>query len=200
MLVEVVKCRITVSPRVSRSSNLHAVGPGSAVLVIYRFLSNLQVFLSKWLHISRFFQEHVHRIPTKFQIEINYHSFSRVSPLGWALGRGLLCGSPSFNTEKSCSIFVLWFLHGTPRTRIRVTVIPTLTGVSGAIKSSRGLRFTEPRIFDHAGHANFRVESPLAVGPQMQQPPRGGTWVGSTCNISKSIFKLYLKFITKLYI
>ncbi|KAL2720822.1 hypothetical protein V1478_009868 [Vespula squamosa] len=24
------------------------------------------------------------------------------------------------------------------------------------------------------------------VGPQMQQPPRGGTWVGSTCNISKS--------------
>ncbi|KAL2726931.1 neurotrimin-like isoform X2 [Vespula squamosa] len=58
-------------------------------------------------------------------------------------------------------------------------------------------------------NANFRVESPLyqhsrecsraiksptidlvlfarnSVGPQMQQPPRGGTWVGSTCDLSK---------------
>ncbi|KAL2741268.1 hypothetical protein V1477_010329, partial [Vespula maculifrons] len=25
------------------------------------------------------------------------------------------------------------------------------------------------------------------VGPQMQQPPRGGIWVGSTCEISKSM-------------
>ncbi|KAL2713855.1 hypothetical protein V1478_016412 [Vespula squamosa] len=33
-------------------------------------------------------------------------------------------------------------------------------------------------------NAKFRVESPLAL--QMQQPPRGGTWVGSTCDISKS--------------
>ncbi|KAL2750141.1 hypothetical protein V1477_001637 [Vespula maculifrons] len=33
----------------------------------------------------------------------------------------------------------------------------------------------------------------------MQQPPRGGTWVGSTCEISKSMFKLYLKSITKLH-
>nr|KAF7416736.1 hypothetical protein H0235_011267 [Vespula pensylvanica] len=31
-------------------------------------------------------------------------------------------------------------------------------------------------------------------GPQMQQPPRGWTWVGSTCGILKSISKLFLKF------
>ncbi|KAL2748112.1 hypothetical protein V1477_003661 [Vespula maculifrons] len=34
----------------------------------------------------------------------------------------------------------------------------------------------------------------------MQLPPRGGTWVGNTCEILKSISKLYLKSITKLYI
>ncbi|KAL2748115.1 hypothetical protein V1477_003664 [Vespula maculifrons] len=34
----------------------------------------------------------------------------------------------------------------------------------------------------------------------MQQPPSGGTWVGNTCEILKSISKLYLKSITKLYI
>ncbi|KAL2747042.1 LOW QUALITY PROTEIN: hypothetical protein V1477_005412 [Vespula maculifrons] len=38
------------------------------------------------------------------------------------------------------------------------------------------------------------------VGPQMQLPPRGGTWVGSTCETSKSMSKLYLQSITKLYI
>ncbi|KAL2732669.1 hypothetical protein V1477_014910, partial [Vespula maculifrons] len=30
--------------------------------------------------------------------------------------------------------------------------------------SYRGLRFIDRRLFDHAGHANFRVESPLARG------------------------------------
>ncbi|KAF7413362.1 hypothetical protein HZH68_001851 [Vespula germanica] len=34
----------------------------------------------------------------------------------------------------------------------------------------------------------------------MQQPPSGGTWVGNTCDIWKSMSKLYLKSITKLYI
>ncbi|KAL2744049.1 hypothetical protein V1477_007925 [Vespula maculifrons] len=34
----------------------------------------------------------------------------------------------------------------------------------------------------------------------MQLPPRGGTWVGSTCETSKSISKLYLQSITKLYV
>ncbi|KAL2746780.1 hypothetical protein V1477_005150 [Vespula maculifrons] len=34
-------------------------------------------------------------------------NFFRVGPLGWALGRGLLCGSPSLSTEKFSSIFVL---------------------------------------------------------------------------------------------
>ncbi|KAL2741460.1 hypothetical protein V1478_000156, partial [Vespula squamosa] len=29
------------------------------------------------------------------------------------------------------------------------------------------------------------------VDPQMQQPLSGGTWIGSTCNISKSKSKLY---------
>ncbi|KAL2750161.1 hypothetical protein V1477_001657 [Vespula maculifrons] len=29
--------------------------------------------------------------------------------MGGAHGRGLLCGSPSFSTEKPSSIFVLWF-------------------------------------------------------------------------------------------
>ncbi|KAL2744093.1 hypothetical protein V1477_007583, partial [Vespula maculifrons] len=36
-------------------------------------------------------------------------------------------------------------------------------------------------------------KSPTPVGPQMQLPPRGGTWVGSTCKISKSMSSLYLK-------
>ncbi|KAL2722014.1 hypothetical protein V1477_020834 [Vespula maculifrons] len=34
----------------------------------------------------------------------------------------------------------------------------------------------------------------------MQLPPRGGTWVGSTCGILKSMSRLFLKFIIKLYI
>ncbi|KAL2742303.1 hypothetical protein V1477_009932 [Vespula maculifrons] len=37
------------------------------------------------------------------------------------------------------------------------------------------------------------------VGPLMQLPPRGGTWVGSTCDIVKSISKLFFKSIMKLY-
>ncbi|KAF7383688.1 hypothetical protein HZH68_014445 [Vespula germanica] len=36
------------------------------------------------------------------------------------------------------------------------------------------------------------------VGPQVQQPPSGGTWVGSTCDILKSMSILYLKSKTKL--
>nr|KAF7397005.1 hypothetical protein H0235_016542 [Vespula pensylvanica] len=39
--------------------------------------------------------------------------------------------------------------------------------------------------------ANKSPTSPrYLVGPQMQQPPRGGTWVGSICNISKSVFDI----------
>ncbi|KAL2749479.1 LOW QUALITY PROTEIN: hypothetical protein V1477_002419 [Vespula maculifrons] len=30
-------------------------------------------------------------------------------------------------------------------------------------------------------------KSPTLVGPQMQQPPSGGTWVGNTCDISRSM-------------
>ncbi|KAL2712585.1 hypothetical protein V1478_018108, partial [Vespula squamosa] len=58
---------------------------------------------------------------------------------------------------------------------------------SGAIKSpTRDFGFClKRRLFDHTGHADFKL-----VGPQMQQPPRGGTWVGSTCNISISKSKL----------
>ncbi|KAL2724936.1 hypothetical protein V1477_018797 [Vespula maculifrons] len=33
------------------------------------------------------------------------------------------------------------------------------------------------------------IKSPTPVGPQMQQPPSGGTWVGSTYNTLKSIFR-----------
>ncbi|KAL2724446.1 hypothetical protein V1478_008959 [Vespula squamosa] len=43
----------------------------------------------------------------------------------------------------------------------------------------------------HVGHADFRVVSPsihCCMGLQMQQPPRGETWVGSTCDVSKSKF------------
>ncbi|KAL2746781.1 hypothetical protein V1477_005151 [Vespula maculifrons] len=39
------------------------------------------------------------------------------------------------------------------------------------------------------------IKSPTPVGPQMQLPPRGGTWVGSTCDMWKSVSKLYLKSI-----
>ncbi|KAL2741270.1 neurotrimin-like isoform X2 [Vespula maculifrons] len=40
----------------------------------------------------------------------------------------------------------------------------------------------------------------VPVDPHMQQPPRGGTWVGITCDIVKSMSELYLKSVTKLYI
>ncbi|KAL2731218.1 hypothetical protein V1477_015546 [Vespula maculifrons] len=46
IVVEVVKSRATVSPWVSRSSNLHAVGPGSEVLVICRNLIGCKYHLA----------------------------------------------------------------------------------------------------------------------------------------------------------
>ncbi|KAL2728167.1 LOW QUALITY PROTEIN: hypothetical protein V1477_017443 [Vespula maculifrons] len=46
--------------------------------------------------------------------------------------------------------------------------------------------------FDDDASQPRSTRFPQPVGPQMQQPPRGRTWVGSTCNISKSMSKLYL--------
>ncbi|KAL2742302.1 hypothetical protein V1477_009931 [Vespula maculifrons] len=39
----------------------------------------------------------------------------------------------------------------------------------------------------------------VPVGPQTQLPPRGGTWVGSTCDRLKSMSKLYQISVIKIY-
>ncbi|KAL2744095.1 LOW QUALITY PROTEIN: hypothetical protein V1477_007585 [Vespula maculifrons] len=292
--------RVTVSPRVSRSSNLHAVGPGSAVLVIYRFLSNQQVFPSEWLHISKFFQDYFHRIPTKFQSTCNLHSscmfriFCNKFLSGGSLGRGpwawasvrvafygIWVGndcdlSKSFviqvlssewlhiskNFPKSflsnSKLHFTWFLTSFVYSAIGVPsflfieahssiIIEFLSGGSHGMGpwawASVRVSFLYRKIqldfctlvlvgFDVSSNGLFHIrlldantgkiertfapvsagtgvvfpgaiKSPtimdFLVGPQMQLPPRGGTWVGSTCETSKSMSKLYLKSITKLY-
>ncbi|KAL2733169.1 hypothetical protein V1477_014137 [Vespula maculifrons] len=52
------------------------------------------------------------------------------------------------------------------------------------------MRKSVPKCGDAWG-CNFSVwRLEFSAGLQMQQPPRGGTWVGSTCNILKSKPKL----------
>ncbi|KAL2749562.1 hypothetical protein V1477_002502 [Vespula maculifrons] len=123
--------------------------------------------------------------------EINYYGFSRVGPMSRAHGRGLLCGSPSFCIEKSSWIFVLWFMSGIP-----IFYVHIFFGVLSVLHA-RMFRFSfPPSLLLFLLFTDFDVNP---VGPQMQLPPRGGTWVGSTCAISESMSKLYLKSITKLY-
>ncbi|KAL2747423.1 LOW QUALITY PROTEIN: hypothetical protein V1477_004115 [Vespula maculifrons] len=62
-------------------------------------------------------------------------------------------------------------------------------GVDGGAICKRGfthLQFAEKSEAPEAERHLGSVESPLARGSPMQQPPRGVTWVGSTCYISKS--------------
>ncbi|KAL2738420.1 uncharacterized protein V1477_011779 [Vespula maculifrons] len=89
----------------------------------------IQVLPSEWLHISTFFQGLFHRIQTKFRN-------SRVGPMGRAHGRGLLCGSLSFNANTG---------------KIERTFAPVSAGTGvvfpGAIKSPTIMDFKELRNF-----------------------------------------------------
>ncbi|KAL2744092.1 hypothetical protein V1477_007693 [Vespula maculifrons] len=89
--------------------------------------------------------------------------------MSWARGCGLLCGFPPFSIEKSSSIFVLWFWSNANTGRIGRTLTPLSAG--------------RDVVFSGANKSPTDMDYP--VGPQMQQPPSGGTWVGSTCNILK---------------
>ncbi|KAL2735006.1 hypothetical protein V1477_013532 [Vespula maculifrons] len=112
--------------------------------------------------------------------------------MSWARGCGLLCGFPPFSIEKSSSIFVPRFWSNANTGRTGRTLTPLSAGrdvvFAGANKSPtdmdssyRGLRFIERRLFDHAGHANFTVESPLARGsPDAATSKRWDLGRGST--------------------
>ncbi|KAL2731603.1 hypothetical protein V1477_015426 [Vespula maculifrons] len=103
---------VPVSPWVSTCSNLHAVGPGSEVLVFRQNLMGVLQFLSGGTHESGLmgvgFCAGLLSVPKNQAgfLYSGFHRFFRVGPLGWAFGRGLLCGSP-FSTEKPSLILVL---------------------------------------------------------------------------------------------
>ncbi|KAL2745245.1 hypothetical protein V1477_006662 [Vespula maculifrons] len=89
--------------------------------------------------------------------------------MSWDRGCGLLCGFPPFSIEKSSSIFVLWFWSNANTGRIGRTLTPLSAG--------------RDVVFSGANKSPTDMDYP--AGPQMQQPPSGGTWVGSTCNTLK---------------
>ncbi|KAL2721150.1 hypothetical protein V1477_019970 [Vespula maculifrons] len=69
---------------------------------------------------------------------------------------------------------------------LKPTVWTVERSVSGVLYISSLLRNLKLPKRKGISNADFRVESPLARGSPMQQPPRGGTWVGSTCDVSIS--------------
>ncbi|KAL2732797.1 LOW QUALITY PROTEIN: uncharacterized protein V1477_015038 [Vespula maculifrons] len=170
----VVKSRVTVSPRVSRSSNLHAVGPGSAVLVIYRYLIACKYFranscifedlaIFSFLCNSKFLSGGTHEWGSWAwaSVRVSFFQYRKIQS----------------DVSSNGSVYIRLLDANTGRIERTLARVSAGTGVvfSGAIKS------------------------PTPVGPLMQQPPRGGTWVGSTCDKLRSIFELYLKSVTKLH-
>ncbi|KAL2715052.1 LOW QUALITY PROTEIN: hypothetical protein V1478_014750 [Vespula squamosa] len=77
-----------------------------------------------------------------------------------------------------------------PRARLSPSLVPTYSTCSRecfrdtrvSIVSTVGFNLGSRRICRESTTGRVQV----LVGPQMQLPPRGGTWVGSTCNISIS--------------
>ncbi|KAL2732440.1 hypothetical protein V1477_014681 [Vespula maculifrons] len=119
------------------------------------------------------FQLNIHELRAFYTV--HYSNFFRVGPMSWARGCGLLCGFPPFSIEKSSSIFVLWFWSNANTGRIGRTPTPLSAG--------------RDVVFPGANKSPTDMDYP--VGPKVQQPPSGGTWVGSTCNI----LTLYLNYI-----
>nr|KAF7389565.1 hypothetical protein H0235_018049 [Vespula pensylvanica] len=64
----------------------------------------LQVFPSEWLRISRFFQDHFHRIPTKFQISLGWDPWD--GPLGVGFCAGLLFQYQEIELDFHTVIFI----------------------------------------------------------------------------------------------
>ncbi|KAL2747327.1 hypothetical protein V1477_004019 [Vespula maculifrons] len=69
---------------------------------------------------------------------------------------------------------------------LKPTVWTVERSVSGVLHISSLLRNLKLPKRKGISNADFRVESPLARGSPMQQPPRGGTWVGITCVVAKT--------------
>ncbi|KAL2728162.1 hypothetical protein V1477_017438 [Vespula maculifrons] len=131
------------APEAERCSNLHAVGPGSEVLVIYRKLIDCKYYRANGCVLEDFSKIFSIKFQLNWEVRAIYvHSFCRVGPLGWALGHA--------NTG-----------------RIGRTLMPVSAGTDVVFSGAN--------------------KSPTPVGPQTQQPPSGGTWVGSTCDRLKSI-------------
>ncbi|KAL2743232.1 LOW QUALITY PROTEIN: hypothetical protein V1477_008721 [Vespula maculifrons] len=150
-----MKSKVTVSPWVSKCSNLPAVGPESEVLVICRnfvgckysranscFLSGGSLGMGPWAWASVRVSFQYRKIELDFRtlilVGFRYIDVSDISSKGSVHNRSL-----DANTGRI------------GRTLTRVSA-GTSVVFSGAIKS------------------------PTLAGPQMQQPPSGGTWVGST--------------------
>ncbi|KAL2747381.1 hypothetical protein V1477_004073 [Vespula maculifrons] len=183
----------------------------------------VQVFPSEWLHISKSFPYN-----SKLKVEvrtfyilsyifrifgnnytINYYSSSRVGPMSWAHGRGLLCGSLLSVSQNRAlfsysgfsrlllyciSIFSFQF-HGFHTSDVSSVHTLSLNADTGRIgRTLTPVSAGTDVVFSGAS------KSPPLAGPQMQQPPSGGTWVGSTCDIWKSLCKLYHNSITRLYV
>ncbi|KAL2750159.1 hypothetical protein V1477_001655 [Vespula maculifrons] len=225
----IVKIRVTVSPWVSNCSNLHAVGPGSAVLVLCRNLRSCKYFRANGCTFQHFSKVFSIEFKLNFGVRETYilSYIFRVFSIKCTLDSGtlvsvecsdLLCSSFHFNFivfTRACvplhpmDILFFLFFSAPSSSRVRTFWLSSVliffcfsslslllflffanfdisardTGrigrtfarvsagtnvvFSGANKSPtsyRGLRFIERRLFDHAGHANFRVETPSDRG------------------------------------
>ncbi|KAL2748542.1 LOW QUALITY PROTEIN: hypothetical protein V1477_003185 [Vespula maculifrons] len=183
---------VPVRPWVSKCSNFHAVGPGSELLVLFQ-----KPMKCKYRRANGCIFE-----------ESFFQNIFFEGPMGGAHGRGLLCEFPSFSIEKSNSIMV-WFgpsflIQFHPDSRARIFRLSFSSSRISIHRRGSDISFKGPfhnRLLDantgkigrtltpvSAGTGvvfSGAIKSPTLVGPQMQQPPRGGTWVGSTCNITK---------------
>ncbi|KAL2750808.1 LOW QUALITY PROTEIN: hypothetical protein V1477_000911 [Vespula maculifrons] len=168
---------VFVSPWVLRSSNLLAVGPGSEVLALCQRLTVCKYDRANGCIFQSLFQNLFDIIPNGTSKFVHFTLFlTRFLLSGGTLGMGPWAWASVRVSFFQYRKIQLDFHANTGRIGRTLTPVSAGTDVvfSGANKS------------------------PTSVGPQMQQPPSGGTWVGSTCDISKSV-KLFLKSLIKLY-
>ncbi|KAL2742304.1 hypothetical protein V1477_009933 [Vespula maculifrons] len=196
-----------------------------STFVVTKF-HGMEVFPSEWLHISRFFQDlfyshsdtHVSvRARLKVLPGTSFYLFGDY--LFTPVSRILESRVPVSSHDRSCldmseadgvdggAICKRGFIHlqfaEKPEAPERESNISSKGSVHNRLLDANTGRIGRTRAHVSAGIGvvfSGAIKSPTPAGPQMQQPPRGGTWVGSTCHISKSISNLYLKCIIKLYI
>ncbi|KAL2723260.1 hypothetical protein V1477_019111, partial [Vespula maculifrons] len=92
-----IKSRVTVSPRVSTCSNLHAVGPGSAVLVLYLNLRSCKYFRANGCTFQHFSKVFSIEFKLNFGVRATYILSYIFLSLGWVpwdgpLGVGFCAG------------------------------------------------------------------------------------------------------------